>query len=64
VLELGGDLDLAEKPVGAESGGELGPEHLDGHPPVVPGVHGQVNSGHATLANEALHSVPLLECGP
>ena len=29
MLEVGGDPDLAEEPVGAERGGELGPEHLD-----------------------------------
>jgi hypothetical protein len=35
VLEPGGDFDLAEEAIGAQAGGELGPQDLDGDPPVV-----------------------------
>jgi hypothetical protein len=30
VLQVGGDAYLAEKPLAAERGGQLGPDHLDG----------------------------------
>ncbi len=31
MLQLGGDLDLAQEPLRAEHCGQLGPEHLHGH---------------------------------
>ena len=30
MLQVGGDLDLAQEALGAERGGQLGAEHLDG----------------------------------
>ena len=36
MMEPGGDLDFAEEPLGAERGGELGVQDLDGDVTVVP----------------------------
>ncbi len=38
VLEIGGELDLGQEALGADHGGELGPEDLQRDPPVVPDV--------------------------
>ena len=50
-------LDLAEEALGAERGGELGAEHLDGDLAVVLQVVGEVDRGHAALAELALDPV-------
>jgi hypothetical protein len=57
------DPDLAGEPVGTQRGGELGPEHLDGHLALVPEVLGQVDRGHATPAQLALERIPAREGG-
>ena len=57
VLQPGGELDLALEPLGAERGGELGEEHLEGDRAVVPEVLGQVDRGHAAAAELALEPV-------
>ena len=54
MLQPGGDLDLAEEAIAADRGGELGPQHLDRHLPVVPQVLGQIDRGHAAAAQLAL----------
>ena len=38
MLEVGDGADLAEEPLGADHGGELGPEDLDGDLAVVPEI--------------------------
>ena len=63
MLEPGGDLDLAEEPLGAERGGELGPENLDGDFSAVPEVGGQVDHGHAALTQLALQRVAVGQRG-
>ena len=50
-------LDLREEPLGADDGGELGAEHLDGDLAVVAEVLGEVDGGHAALAQLALDPV-------
>ena len=40
-------------------GGQLGPEDLDGHPPVVPEILGEVHGGHPAGADLPLEAVPL-----
>jgi hypothetical protein len=57
MLELGRELDLAEEALGAERGGELGPEHLEGDQSLVPEVPREVNGGHAALPELALDGV-------
>ena len=46
MLELCRDPDLAQEPLGADRGGELGLEHLDGDRPVVLEIVGQIDGGH------------------
>jgi hypothetical protein len=57
VLEVGGDLDLGQKPLAADDGGELGVQHLDGHLAAVLHVFGQIHGGHAALSQLALETV-------
>ena len=57
VGETGGELDLAEEPVGADRGREVGPEDLEGDLAVVAEVLGQEHHGHAALAELALELV-------
>ena len=62
VLQPGGELDLALEALGAERGGELGEEHLEGDRAVVPEVLGEVDDGHAAAAELALERVAVGEC--
>ena len=57
VGETGGELDLAEEPLGADRGREVGPEDLEGDLAVVAEVLGQEHDGHAALAELALEVV-------
>ena len=57
VAEAGGGGDLAQEALGAERGGELGAEDLDGDLAVVLEVVGEVDRGHAALAELALDAV-------
>ena len=57
VLEVGGELDLGQEPLGADDGRELGAEQLERDPPVVAEVLGQVDGGHAAGADLALDPV-------
>ena len=51
MLEVCGGLDFGEEAIGADDGGQFGPQHLDGHVALVAEVVGQVHRGHATLAS-------------
>ena len=57
VLQVGGDLDLGQEPLAADHGGELGVQHLDGDLAAVPQVLGEVDDGHAALADLAVEAV-------
>ena len=57
VGETGGELDLAEEPLGADRGREVGPEDLEGDLAVVAEVLGQEHDGHAALTELALEAV-------
>ena len=57
MLEPGGEPDLAQEPLGAERGGELGVQHLERDRPVVPEVLREVDRGHAAAAELALERV-------
>ena len=50
MLQVGGGLDFAQEPLGADDGGELRPQHLDRHLPVMPQVLGEVDRSHPPLA--------------
>ena len=63
MLELGRELDLAEEALGAERGGELGPEHLEGDQALVPQVAREIDRGHAALPELALDGVAAGEGG-
>jgi hypothetical protein len=49
--------DLAQKPIEADGGGEIGAQHLDGDPASVSDVVGEVDSGHAARAELSLYPV-------
>ena len=57
VLEARGGLDLAQEPLTAQRGGQLGMEDLDGDRTVVAEVVGQIHGGHATSPELALDAV-------
>ena len=57
MVELGGDRDLAQEPLGAERVGEFGVEDLDRHGAVVLEVVREVDGGHAAVAELALDAV-------
>ena len=63
MVELGGDPDLAQEPLAAEHDGQLRPQHLQRHRPVVLEVVGEVYRGHPTRAELALDGVALGERG-
>ncbi len=57
MLQVGRGPDLAQEPLGADHGRELGPHELDGDLAVVPQVLGEVDSRHAALAELALEAI-------
>src|SRR5215211_1275155 len=63
MLEISGGLDLREKPFGTDDRGELRTQNLDRNLAVVLQVQGEVYSRHATLADLAVDTVTLGECG-
>ena len=60
-VELGGGLDLAQEPVGAEGGRQLGPQDLERDLAVVLEVAGEVDGGHPALPELALDGVAVGE---
>ena len=63
MLQVGDGLDLAQESLGADHGGELRPEHLDGDLAVVSQILREVYRGHATGAELAHEVVPAGERG-
>ena len=61
MLELRRKLDLAEEALGAERGGELGAEHLEGDQALVPQVAREIDRGHTALPELALDHVAVTE---
>ena len=59
MIEPGGNLDLAQEAVGAERGGELGVQHLEGDDAVVLEIAGEVDGGHAPAAELALDLITI-----
>ena len=61
MLKPGGEPDLAQEPVSAHGGGDVGPEDLQGHGALVPQVQGEPDLGHASAAELALDAITALE---
>ena len=53
MVQRGGDVDLAEEPLAADGGADLGVEDLDRDRPVVLVVLRQVDRGHPAPAQQA-----------
>ena len=64
MLETGRDLDLAQEPLGAQRGGQLRAEHLDGDLAVVLQVVREVNVRHPAAADFSAEVVAGRERGP
>ena len=63
MIEFGGEVDLGEKPSPAQHGGQLRAEHLERDVAVVLEVVGQVDRGHAALAELVVEPVAVLKGG-
>jgi hypothetical protein len=57
MLQRGDRLDLAEEALGADDRGELGTQHLDRDLASMLEIFGEVDRGHAALADLALDSI-------
>jgi len=62
--ELRRDLDLAQEPLAAERGGQLGAQHLERDGAAELEVAGEVDRRHPALPQFALDGVALGEGGP
>lgn len=63
VLESRRGSDLGEKAFGAQHGAEVVVEHLDGHVARMAEVLGEIDRGHAALAELALDAVAIRDGG-
>ena len=63
MIESRREVDLGEKSLAPQHGGQLRAEHLEGDVAVVLEVVGQVDRGHAALAELALEPVAVLKGG-
>ena len=63
VLQSGDGANLSDEPVGADHGGELGPQDFDGDPASVFQVLGEIHGGHAALAQLPLDAVAVGQGG-
>ncbi len=61
--EVSGDLDLAEKPLGTDGGGEFGAQHFDRHLAMVFQILGEVDRGHPTSTDLPLDGIAVGEGG-
>ena len=59
MVQSGGELDLAEKPFGAERGGQLRAQNFDRDRAVVFQVPGEINRGHPARPEFALDRVTI-----
>ena len=63
MLQRRGELDLLQEPLAADHRAELRVQHLDRHLAPVLQVLGEVDGGHAALAELALEAIALGEGG-
>jgi hypothetical protein len=61
MLEPCRDFDLTEEPVGAQAGGQLRAQHLDGDLAVVLQVLRQVHRPHPSLPERALEAISVAQ---
>src|SRR5688572_22180577 len=61
MLQVRGELDLLEEPVGAQDGGELGVEDLDGDLAAVLQIFGEIHGRHAAAAELPLDAIAIRE---
>ena len=62
MLKGGSGLDLGEKPLGADDGGQLGAQHLEGDVAVMTEIFGQIDRGHAALPQLTLQAIAIGQC--
>jgi hypothetical protein len=62
VLQAGGDFDFAGESLGPHRRSKIGAEHLDRDVPAVTEILGEIDCGHATLAEFSLQAVTVGEC--
>jgi hypothetical protein len=58
MIEPSRELDLAQKPIGAESGAKLRMKHLERDPPVVAEIICEINGSHPATAQLTIELVP------
>ena len=58
MVEAGGNRDLAQEPLRAQRGRDLGPQHLQRDGPIVLLIVGEIHRRHAAAAELALDAVP------
>ncbi len=63
MLQIGGDLDLVEKPLSPNDRGQLRPQHLERHLAVVLHIMGLEHDGHAPLAQLTLDAIAVGDGG-
>ena len=63
MVELGGDLDFAEEPLGADDGGEFRAQDFDRDVTVVLKVPGEIDDGHTARTEFFLNSIAVGEGG-
>ena len=63
MLQPGGDPDLAKEPVGADRGGQLGPEHLDRDRAGRAGGPAAIDHRHAAPAELTIHAITAGQVG-
>ncbi len=63
MVELGGDLDFAEEPLGADSRGEFRAQDFDRDVTLVLQVPGEIDDGHAARAQFFLNGIAVGEGG-
>jgi hypothetical protein len=64
MIQPGSEADLAEEALGTQGRGELRVEQLQGDPPVVLEVLGEIDRGHSAAAELALETVAVAESVP
>jgi len=63
VLQVGGDFDFLQEPLGPDHGRQLRLQDLERHLSIVLGVVGQIHGGHATLTEFALDDIAVNQGG-
>ena len=63
MLKVGGGIDLGKEAFCPEGGGEIGPEDLERHQPVVAEILGEINRRHPAFTEQALNDIAAREGG-